>query len=148
MQLFTIGYEGLSQGGFLKWLQSFDINVVADVRELPLSRKKGFSKNGLSDFLSKQDIQYLSYRELGVPKDRRDQLKASGDYESFFRLIRKSISGKTEQLDNICRMIHEGKKVALLCYEKDPQKCHRKIVADEVKKRDGNGLNIKHIEPI
>jgi len=148
MKLFTIGYEGLSQDGFLKWLRHFDIDVVADVRDLPLSRKKGFSKNGLSELLMKQDIQYFSYRELGVPKDKRNQLKESRNYESFFRLIRKSISDKTDLLDNICQMIHQGKKVALLCYERDPQKCHRTIVADEVKKRDGNGLTIKHIEPL
>ncbi len=148
MILFTIGYEGLSQDGFLAWLRYFDIDVVADVRDLPLSRKKGFSKNGLSEFLMKQDIRYFSYRELGIPKDKRNQLKESGDYESFFRLIRKTIRTKTEQLDDICRMLHGGKTVALLCYERDPQKCHRKIVADEVKKRDGNGLTIKHIEPL
>ncbi|MFC1821862.1 DUF488 family protein [Thermodesulfobacteriota bacterium] len=148
MKLFTIGYEGLSQDGFLTWLRYFDINVVADVRELPLSRKKGFSKNGLSDFLMEQNIQYFSYRDLGVPKDKRNKLRESGDYKSFFRLIRKSINDKTDLLDNICRMIHQGKKVALLCYERDPEKCHRTIVADEVKKRDVNGLTIKHIKPL
>jgi uncharacterized protein (DUF488 family) len=148
MKLFTIGYEGLSQEGFLKWLRDFDIDVVADVRELPLSHKKGFSKNGLKDFLNKHDIQYSGFRELGVPKEIRNQLRKSGDYESFFRVTQKSISAKTDLLDSIGRMIQEGKKVALLCYERDPQKCHRRIVADEVKKRAGKGLTIKHIEPL
>ena len=73
MELYTIGYEGLNQDGFLKWLHYFNIDVVADVRDLPLSRKKGFSKTGLSDFLIKEDIEYFSYRELGVPKERRNQ---------------------------------------------------------------------------
>jgi uncharacterized protein (DUF488 family) len=148
MEIFTIGYEGLSQDGFLKYLRYFNIDVVADVRDLPLSRKKGFSKNGLNHFLMKQDIQYFSYRDLGVPKDKRNQLKESGDYKTFFRQIRKSISGKTDLLDDIGRMINQGKKVALLCYERDPKKCHRKIVADEVNKRNSNGLTIKHIEPL
>ena len=148
MELFTIGYEGLSQEGFISWLRSFNIDVVADVRDLPLSRKKGFSKSGLNNFLAEQGIQYFNYRKLGIPKDKRDQLKESGDYVTFFRLIRKTIRTKIEQLDDICRMINEGKTVALLCYERDPQKCHRKIVAEEIKKRDGNGLTIKHIEPL
>ena len=125
MRIYTIGYEGLNQQSFLKCLQYFDIDVVADVRNLPLSRKKGFSKTGLSELLVKEKIDYFNYRELGVPKDKRNQLKKSGDYESFFRVVRKSISSKVEQLDDICRKIREGKKVALLCYEKDSEKCHR-----------------------
>jgi len=42
-------------------------------------------------------------------------------------------------------MVKNGEKVALLCYEKDPETCHRKIVANEVMKKDGNGLKIKHL---
>lgn len=148
MKLFTIGYEGLSQDVFLKLLRTYGINVVADVRELPLSRKKGFSKTALAEFLNKQEIQYVNYRDLGASKEQRRQLKQSGDYFSFFEAMKKSISSKIELLDEICGMIHEGKKVILLCFEKDPQKCHRKIVADEIKRRDADGLTIKHIEPI
>ena len=45
MDLFTIGYEGLDQRQFIAHLVHNKISVVADVRHLPLSRKKGFSKS-------------------------------------------------------------------------------------------------------
>jgi uncharacterized protein (DUF488 family) len=48
-------------------------------------------------------------------------------------------------IDEILNIVNEGKKVALLCYEKNPEKCHRSVVANEIKKRDGNGLKIKHL---
>jgi hypothetical protein len=42
--LFTRGYEGLTNEGFIARLQTAQVKTVVDVRELPLSRKKGFSK--------------------------------------------------------------------------------------------------------
>ncbi|MBK6650144.1 MAG: DUF488 domain-containing protein [Betaproteobacteria bacterium] len=45
--LFTLGYEGLTIDAFIARLQAAQVKTVVDVRELPLSRKKGFSKTGL-----------------------------------------------------------------------------------------------------
>lgn len=42
--LFTLGYEGLVLDAFIARLQAAQVKTVVDVRELPLSRKKGFSK--------------------------------------------------------------------------------------------------------
>jgi len=43
--LFTLGYEGLTIEAFIARLQAAQVKTVVDVRELPLSRKKGFSKS-------------------------------------------------------------------------------------------------------
>ena len=67
------------------------------------------------------------------------------DYENFFKKYKNSISKNSEDLNDIISLVNNGKRVALMCYEKDPEKCHRKIVANEVKKRDDNGLKIKHL---
>lgn len=42
--LFTLGYEGLVIDAFIARLQAAQVKTVVDVRELPLSRKKGFSE--------------------------------------------------------------------------------------------------------
>ncbi len=47
MSIFTIGYEGLDLAAFTGLLARHGIETVVDVRELPLSRKKGFSKQAL-----------------------------------------------------------------------------------------------------
>jgi uncharacterized protein (DUF488 family) len=94
LYIYTIGYEGLSQKVFLAWLNRCDINVIADVRHLPLSRKKGFSKNSLNESLSKNNIEYLSFRELGTSKDMRSKLLSSGDYTNFFKKYKDNLSKK------------------------------------------------------
>ena len=42
--LFTIGYEGVSLDDFLATLENTAIDVLLDIREFPVSRRKGFSK--------------------------------------------------------------------------------------------------------
>lgn len=145
MQLFTIGYEGIDQSQFLSWLSNYNINVVADVRDLPLSRKKGFSKTALSDLLNKNKIDYINFRELGAPKELRSFLFQTKDYKTYFKKYKSIVSKNIAAIDTILDTIKDGKNVVLLCYEKDPSTCHRSVVADEVKKRDGNGLKIKHL---
>jgi len=147
LDIYTIGYEGLSQKAFLAWLHRYDIDMIADVRHLPLSRKKGFSKNSLNEFLTQNNIEYLSFRELGAPKEMRSELLDSGNYKNFFKKYKNNLSKKVDQINQLCKILNSGKKIALLCFEHDAQKCHRKILADEIKKVDGNGLEIKHINP-
>ncbi len=145
MQIFTIGYEGIDQTQFLSWLSNYKVNVVADVRDLPLSRKKGFSKSALSELLEKNKIDYINYRELGAPKELRTFLSQTRDYKTYFQKYKNIVAKNLAAIDTILNTVKDGKNVALLCYEKDPSTCHRSVVADEVKKRDGNGLEIKHL---
>ena len=147
MDLFTIGYEGLSQQGFLALLQTHNISLVADIRRLPLSRKRGFSKSALNKILGDNDINYLNYPELGTTKELRNHLKVNRDYLYFFKEYKKNIEKKGEFLDEINTMINSGERVALLCFERNAQKCHRKVLADSLKAKDGNGIKIKHIAP-
>ena len=85
---------------------------------------------------------------MGAPKELRDELYKSGNYDRFFRKYENNISDKTDHLAEILSLINHGRNVALLCFERNPQKCHRKVVADELRKLDGNGLKVEHIVPI
>ena len=145
MELYTIGYEGMNQKEFLVLLRGHKISVVADVRRMPSSRKKGFSKNGLAESLLEQGISYVGFKDLGTPGEMRDQLKMTGNYGAFFKKYRRFLAKYTDQLDRIGAMVNSGKRVTLLCYENDPGKCHRMVIAEEVKKRNGNGLTIRHM---
>ncbi len=147
MILFTIGYEKLDQKQFMAHLSNHGVEVVADIRKLPVSRKKGFSKTALRETLSCEGIDYLNYQPLGAPKELRDELYKSGNYGRFFRKYEKNISDKTDYLAEILSLINSGRNVALLCFERNPQECHRKVVAEEIRKLDGNGLKVEHIIP-
>ena len=148
MDLFTIGYEGLDQRQFIAHLVQNKISIVADVRHLPLSRKKGFSKSSLAEMLKENNIAYINLRELGTSKDMRNKLYATKNYAAFFKEYKKLIGDKKESIDKLLGFLKEGHIVSLLCFERDPELCHRKIVAEEIKKRNGNGLRINHIKPI
>lgn len=58
MKLATIGYEGFEQSDFLNVLRDADVETLVDVRELPLSRKKGFEKDAGTGGVSGRDAIY------------------------------------------------------------------------------------------
>lgn len=60
--VFTIGYEGRTINDFLADLRANDIKLLADVREAPTSRKRGFSKSALASALQDAGIDYLHLR--------------------------------------------------------------------------------------
>ncbi len=83
--IYTIGYEGTDIDRFVRTLQIIGVQVLADVRALPLSRKKGFSKNALKDRLTEAGIEYHSYQALGDPKPGRDAARA-GRFDEFRKI--------------------------------------------------------------
>jgi len=66
-ELFTVGYEGVTIEVFIANLRANNVECVLDVRELPLSRKRGFSKTQLGQALNDADIRHIHLRELGTP---------------------------------------------------------------------------------
>jgi len=70
-QIATIGYEGTTIDAFIETLQRASITVLIDVREVALSRKKGFSKNQLASALAESGI------EFDLPWDRQDHAALS-----------------------------------------------------------------------
>lgn len=83
--LYTIGYEGSSISDVVERLKEARIQIVVDVRELPLSRKPGFSKNSMSNTLRAAGIDYVHVRPLGCPKSIRARYKADSNWRSYCR---------------------------------------------------------------
>ena len=142
MTLHTIGYEGIDMRRFLRALKNSKISAVIDVRRLAFSRKRDFCKNALAAKLARHRINYFALSTLGTSKHLRDRLHETGNYKEFFREYRKFLRQNTHLLNDIKTLMDDGHYVALLCFEKDNEKCHRKIIAEEVKRMNGNGLEI------
>ena len=106
-----------------------------DVRELPNSRRKGFSKKALSAALADAGIAYQHARALGSPRPLRHRLRKDADLPAFFRDFRKYLSGQRSVLEQLARSL-TGNAV-LLCYERDYRQCHRSVVAAQLGKRLG-----------
>jgi len=140
--IFTIGYEGTDIERFVNTLLAVGVNAVADVRAVPLSRKKGFSKNTLRDRLAEVGIHYLPMQSLGDPKPGREAAKA-GDYETF-RTIYSAHIDQPEVSSVLAELASEAQKmkVCLLCFERDPKTCHRMIVGERM---EPYGYSMMHL---
>src|SRR5687768_10512584 len=97
-RLYTIGYEGAALEDFLATLNQANIDVLLDVRELPMSRRKGFSKTALATALAQHDINYRHEKQLGSPKTIRHKLREDGDYKTFFRAFNRHLQKQNEIL--------------------------------------------------
>ncbi len=144
MSLYTIGYNGFNIDQFVATLQHFDVTFLIDIRERALSRKKGFSKTGLSDQLSAAGIEYENLRLLGSPKDVRRTYQENGNARQFFATLSKLYrTGESAQQINRAVELAESQTACLMCCCSDWMHCHRKAVVDEMLLR--RNLSMCHI---
>lgn len=132
--LFTIGYEGLDPGELVERLTAAGVERVVDVRELPLSRRRGFSKSKLAEVLELGGIAYEHVRELGNPKKNRDRYK-SGDVAGGARVYRAHLhNGSRGALVELTESLARS-KTCLLCVEGSHTICHRAVIAGAIAER-------------
>jgi uncharacterized protein (DUF488 family) len=133
-----VGYEGHDLASFLEYLKPWDVDVLVDVRLNAISRKKGFSKTGLSLALAAAGIRYLHFPALGNPKDNRDGFWAPGTskavqaHERYRELLGTEIARAA--IDSVaCLAVNE--RVVLLCFEASELCCHRRLILEAVETR-------------
>jgi uncharacterized protein (DUF488 family) len=130
--LYTSGYEGLVQEQLLDRLAAAGVAVLIDVRAVPNSRKPGFSKRVLGASLAARGIAYLHLQALGTPKPGRQAARA-GKADEMVAIFNAHLATAPAQ-----SALVEGMRVAaaapacLLCFERDPHFCHRRIVAESI----------------
>jgi hypothetical protein len=132
----TIGYEGRSIENFVEEVETAGIECVVDVRELPLSRRRGFSKTALSERLALAGIRYEHERSLGNPKDNRDDFRA-GNQRAITRYESLLAGSAADAIERLRRSI-DASNIALLCYERDHSTCHRSCITRHMQSVDPN----------
>jgi hypothetical protein len=144
--LCTIGYEGRTLEGFLNVLIQSEVTVLCDVRQNPMSRKYGFSKSTLQKSCEGVDIRYEHLPELGIASENRRGLASREDYDALFdAYTRETLPGQVTALTKIMNWIEKGERVALTCYERLPEQCHRTCVAKELERRFGKVCTPKYL---
>jgi uncharacterized protein (DUF488 family) len=142
--LFTIGYEKAAQSDVLAALKQARVQLLVDTRAVAASRRAGFSKRMLAAGLDDAGIAYLHLQKLGTPAEGREAAR-SGDYKTLWRIYGKHIrtpDAKAE-LDELEKLLRSGKRICLLCYERDPNECHRLRIAELMHERTGQ--KIEHL---
>ncbi len=147
-ELYTIGYEGMAQETLLHALVVNNIQTLIDIRELPLSRKPGFSKTALGNAVGRVGIGYLHLRALGTPRDIRYQRKIDHDEAAFRQDFLAYLDTQNEAVEFLTTKLQK-ERCCVLCYEADAQFCHRLLVAERIQERmqkaNGDTLNIVHL---
>lgn len=128
LSVWTIGYEGATQATVIAALRSARIELLADIRYLPLSRRPGFSKTGLAAAVQESGIAYRHFKHPGTPPEGRAAARR-GDHAG----LAQSYAGQLELTEAIAQMaelrvLASEKRTALLCFERDAAQCHRSML--------------------
>lgn len=133
VEVIGVGYEGATIEEFCARLQTLGVTSVADVRLNALSRKRGFSKNGLRSALAESGITYLHLPDLGNPRENRDGFAVpgspAGNAARKIYLERLETDKAQSALRRITELAEDG-VVAVMCFERDEHECHREMVLE------------------
>jgi uncharacterized protein (DUF488 family) len=143
-EILTVGYEGLTPRQFFGLIASSKIGMLIDVRELPLSRKKGFSKTALAESCKRRKIFYRHMPEMGCPRHIRHEYRQDGDWATYTSQFKIHLSSQSKALAELAKLAADG-KVCLLCFERDFNFCHRTYVAQGIRHYTRRGLRIEHL---
>ncbi len=144
--LFTIGYEGRSLEQFLNSLIHNNIRILCDVRKNAMSMKYGFAKGTLSNACYNVGIKYYHIPSLGVDSAERKDLSTKDDYIKLFTEYRADVILNTvAEQKQILDYISAEKRIALMCFEKDPHMCHRSHLAEAIIALSSSKLPLIHL---
>lgn len=131
--LFTIGYEGKTAESYINQLITNGIRILCDIRKNAFSMKFGFSKNKLKWLTKAANIEYLHLPDLGIKSQKRKSMHSPIDYHILFEEYKQTVLKNNKKDLNILQDLLQTKnRIALTCFERDPNDCHRSIVASEV----------------
>ncbi|MDA1297652.1 MAG: DUF488 domain-containing protein [Chloroflexi bacterium] len=144
-RIYSIGYAAHTPDSLAALLKVAGVEVVADVRANPVSRKKGFSKRQLEGTLAAIGIEYESLRILGIPTADR---AAAGGADGWGRLLGEyaasldATGGRGEAAE---RLADEARlrPTAVMCLESDLDHCHRKPLSEWIAEK--TGLELTHL---
>lgn len=120
--------------------------MLCDVRRNALSQKVGFSKNTLDSVCASLDIKYIHLPSLGIPSEKRRNLKTQKDYDILFADFESThLVNETSSLYAILSLLDIHNRVALTCFEASHCQCHRSKVAKGITELPEWSYDLKHI---
>lgn len=135
MEIFTLGHSNRPWPEFLHLLRAYGIEVVADIRAFPSSRRyPHFSQENLKAALEKEGIGYVwlgkelgGYRKKGLGKASPNTAWDSPGFRNFAdHMLTEEFQNGAERL---LRLASE-KKTAVVCAERLWWRCHRRLLSD------------------
>lgn len=130
--VFTVGHSSRPIADFIALLRAYTIEQLADIRSIPRSRHNPqFNADALTVSLPAAGIDYVPMPALGgLRHPHKDSVNTGWRNESFRGYADYMQTPAFDAaLDALIRMSHE-QRVAIMCAEAVPWRCHRSLVAD------------------
>lgn len=157
--MITIGVYGFDSASFLARLTAAEVSVVIDVRQRRGVRGPDYAwanAQRLQRSLAAARIAYVHRRELAPTTELRHLQYAEDDRQGVGRRNRRVLAADyvrrytAEVLDPvgtapIMITLPPTRTAALLCVERDPEACHRSLIAERLIKE--HGVVIEHLRP-
>lgn len=148
MMIYTIGHSTHDKEVLVSMLQENNIDLLVDIRSYPGSKKfPHFNKEVMPDWLEAAGVQYKHIPELGGRRRKLKDVEAdNGGWQNIsFKNYADYTSTDTfaEGLTELMRLAHVY-RVAYMCSEHHPSRCHRTIVSDNL---TALGVTVMHILP-
>ena len=128
----TIGHSTRTLEEFIALLQAHGVTRVVDVRTVPRSRYvPQFNKDSLPESLKKDGLRYVHMPGLGgLRHAKRDSLNMGWRNSSFRGYADYMQTAEFEQsLEELIHLANHD-RIALMCAEAVPWRCHRSLIAD------------------
>lgn len=140
----TVGHSTRSIEDFAALLQANSVTLVADVRTIPRStHNPQFNKESLPESLREYGIAYIHLPDLGGLRHTvRDSVNMGWRNTSFRGFADYMQTPEFEKgLDELISLADKN-RVAIMCAEAVPWRCHRSLVADALTVR---GVHVEDI---
>lgn len=155
----TIGVYDFDGESFLQRLREADVRLLLDVRQRRGVRGPAYAwanSRRLQAALADARIAYEHHRELAPTTELRRLQYAEDDRRGVGKRSRRELAAEyarrytTEILDRadlapIVSELSSGATAALLCVERDPEACHRSLIAQRLTEQ--HGVTIEHLRP-
>ncbi len=143
--LWTIGHSTRNIGEFISILHHYNISQLVDVRSLPGSNKfPQFNKEELEISLKESNIEYIYLKELGgLRKKIKNSLPNNWKNKSFSNYADYMQTDEFKRGIHKLEIIAQKKPTAIMCSEILWWRCHRSMIADYMKNKGWNVINIQ-----
>ena len=154
VRLVTIGVYGFDAGSFLRHLERAGVKTLLDVRQRRGVRGPEYAwanSRRLQAALAEAGIAYEHHPELAPTTELRRVQYAEDDRQGVGKRSRHELAPEyarrytTEILDraDLTEIVPQTGTAALLCVERDPEACHRSLIAQRLAER--HGVTVEHL---
>ncbi len=155
----TIGVYGFTAEAFLARLRAADVGLVLDVRQRRGVRGPDYAwanSARLQRALADADIAYRHHKELAPTTELRQLQYAEDDRQGVGKRSRTELAPEYREryiveildradLDELVAELPTDRAAALMCVERDPEACHRSLIAERLSEE--HGIAVGHLRP-